>query len=168
VEVTNTNVDVLLDAAFNIPRDPRSSEYKAGARAALDQRVDEIAAGQALLTRPSAAESIVHNRKRIGDLYGLPARIIDEVVRQSPYALKPVMVKNSHEEALGGSYACFWIKDVSAVFARFAGECQRATVTQATHPFISGRFKLVRPHEVGDRPPGKADPTSGTQANLSY
>ena len=109
----------------------------------VEQRVDEIAAGQVLLTRPSAAESIVHIRIRIGKLYGLPARIVDEVIRQSPYALKPVMVKNAHADALGGSYACFWIKDVSAVFARFAGECQRVTATQATHPYVDGRFKLT-------------------------
>ena len=33
--------DQLLDAAFNVPRDPRSSQYKAGARAALVFRTEE-------------------------------------------------------------------------------------------------------------------------------
>ncbi|MFS2007941.1 Bro-N domain-containing protein [Duganella sp. CT11-25] len=130
----------------------------------VEQRVDDIAAGQVLLTRPSAAESIVHIRIRIGKLYGLPARIVDEVIRQSPYALKPVMVKNAHEDAMGGSYACFWIKDVSAVFARFVGECQRATATQATHPYIDGRFKLT---QLPSRPAGAAEPP-GPQAGLSF
>ena len=32
--------DQLLDAAFNVPRDPRSSQYKAGARAALAFRTE--------------------------------------------------------------------------------------------------------------------------------
>ncbi|SFM64246.1 ORF6N domain-containing protein [Rugamonas rubra] len=123
----------------------------------VEQRVDDIAAGQVLLTRPSAAESIVHIRIRIGRLYGLPTRIVDEVIRQSPYALKPVMVKNAHEDAKGGSYACFWIKDVSAVFARFVAECQRVTATQVIHPYIDGRFKLSIPR---DRPP------PGTQSIL--
>ena len=36
-------VDQLLDAAFNIPRDPRSSAYKAGARAALFFRIEGVA-----------------------------------------------------------------------------------------------------------------------------
>ncbi|MGK5053587.1 hypothetical protein [Janthinobacterium sp. RB2P8] len=33
--------DQLLDAAFSVPRDPRSSQYKAGARAALVFRTEE-------------------------------------------------------------------------------------------------------------------------------
>lgn len=35
-----TDVDQLLNAAFSVPRDPRSAEYKAGARAALDFRIN--------------------------------------------------------------------------------------------------------------------------------
>src|SRR5471032_2967598 len=133
------------------------------------QRVTDMADSMLMLTRPAGAESIVHIRARINAQYGLPSRIIDEVMRQSPIAPKPAgMVKHSREEALGGSYAVYWVKDVSAVFARFVGECHHATSTQATHPYISGRFKLVRPHEVGERPAVKADPTSGTQANLNY
>ncbi|SEN31834.1 ORF6N domain-containing protein [Duganella sp. CF517] len=139
----------LVDLMFEQAAMKQRLDTQGAALTTVEQRVDEIAAGQVLLTRPSAAESIVHIRIRIGKLYGLPARIVDEVVRQSPYALKPVMVKNAHADALGGSYACFWIKDVSAVFARFAGECQRVTATQATHPFIEGRFKLTPQSAAG-------------------
>jgi hypothetical protein len=32
--------DQLIDAAFNVPREPRSSQYKAGARAALAFRTE--------------------------------------------------------------------------------------------------------------------------------
>lgn len=114
---------------------------------AIGQRVDEAAQMQLLMERPTAAESIVHIRERINKLYGLPARIIDHVLRQSPYALKPFgMVKNQREEAQGGSYAVFWTKDVSAVFARFVRECVHVTATQATHPLVDGRFKLDREH----------------------
>ena len=42
VEVINADVDQLLAAAFNVPRDPRSPEYKAGAWAALDFRVNAV------------------------------------------------------------------------------------------------------------------------------
>jgi len=35
-------VDQLLEAAFNVPRDPRSPEYKDGARATLDFRVNAV------------------------------------------------------------------------------------------------------------------------------
>jgi hypothetical protein len=112
---------------------------------AIGQRVDEAAQTQLLMERPTAAESIVHIRERINKLYGLPARIIDQIIRQSPYAPKPAgMVKNQREEAQGSSYAVYWIKDVSAVFARFVRECVHATATQATHPLVDGRFKLDR------------------------
>lgn len=40
-EVTAT-VDQLFDAAFNVPRDLRSDEYRAGARAALAFRIDGV------------------------------------------------------------------------------------------------------------------------------
>lgn len=137
----------------------------AGAIAQVDQRVTDMADSMLMLARPAGAESIVHIRARINELHGLPARIIDEVMRQSPIAPKPAgVVKHSREEAQGASYAVYWIKDVSAVFARFVAECKRVTATQVTHPYISGRFKLAPPPS---RPPGAAEPP-GVQASLSY
>lgn len=112
--------------------------------AQLEQRVEENAQSQLMLARPANAESIVHIRERINKLYGLPARIIDAVLRQSLYAPKPAgMVKNTREEAMGASYAVYWTKDISALFARFVSECHRTTETLATHPLIVGRFKLT-------------------------
>jgi hypothetical protein len=117
---------------------------------AVGQRVGDLVDTMLMLARPAGAESIVHIRERINKLHGLPTRIIDEVLRQSPIAPKPAgMVKHSREEARGGSYAVYWIKDVSAVFARFANECTRVTATQVTHPYIDGRFKLL---PTRDRP----------------
>lgn len=109
----------------------------------IESRVDQIADRQVMATRPTNSESIVHIRARINKQYGLSSETINEVMRQSVYAPKPAhMVKNSHENAQGGTYAVYWIKDVSAVFARFVSECERQTATQFTHPFIVGRFKL--------------------------
>jgi len=118
--------------------------------AQLKQRVEENAQAQLMLVRPANSESIVHIRERINKRYGLPPRIIDTVLRQSLYAPKPAgMVKNTREEARGASYAVYWIKDISALFARFVDECVMETATQATHPLIVGRFKLVAP-EAGN------------------
>jgi phage anti-repressor protein len=117
---------------------------QAGALTEVRQRVTEMADTMLMLARPTGAESIVHIRARINHLHGLPARIIDEVMRQSPIALKPAgMVKHAREEAQGASYAVYWTKDVSAVFARFVAECVHVTATQAEHPYITGRFKLT-------------------------
>lgn len=116
----------------------------------VEQRVGTLADSMLMLTRPAGSESIVHLRERINKQYGLPPRIIDQVLRQSPASPKPAgMVKHSREEARGGSYAVYWVKDISDVFKRFVGECERVTATQATHPYIEGRFKLM---PARDRP----------------
>lgn len=120
------------------------------ALARIEQRVEENAQAQLMLARPANAESIVHIRERINKTYGLPPRIVDTVLRQSLYAPKPAgMVKNAREEARGASYAVYWTKDISALFARFVAECAMETATQATHPLIVGRFKLTAV-EVGN------------------
>lgn len=117
---------------------------QAAALALIEQRVEESEQHHLMLARPTNAESIVHIRDRINKLYGLPARIVDTVMRQSVYAPKPAgMVKNAREEAQGSSYAVYWTKDVSKVFDLFVAECQLVTATQATHPLIDGRFKLI-------------------------
>lgn len=36
-------IDLLIDTAFASPRDPRSPEYKAGVRAALEKRFNGVA-----------------------------------------------------------------------------------------------------------------------------
>ena len=133
-------VNVMLDNAAI----KQVQAEQATAIAHIQQQVTENAQAQLMLARPANAESIVHIRERINKLYGLPARIIDTVLRQSLYAPKPAgMVKNTREEAMGSSYAVYWTKDISALFARFVSECHRATDTLATHPLIVGRFKLT-------------------------
>lgn len=133
-------VGLMLDAAAM----KKVQAEQGAAIARIEQRVEETAQAQLMLTRPANAESIMHIRERINKLYGLPPRIIDTVLRQSLYAPKPAgMVKNTREEAKGASYAVYWTKDISALFARFVSECQRVTETLVTHPLIIGRFKLV-------------------------
>lgn len=99
-------------------------------------------------TCPSAAEPITRLRKRISKLFGLSERIVDEVMRQSPYAPKPAgMVRNEHVDADGSTYAVYWKKDVTRTFNRFAAECETVSDKFYTHPFIDGRFKMNRQHE---------------------
>ena len=98
-----------------------------------------------LSARPANSESIVHIRKRIWQIFGLSSGTVDAVMRQSPYAPKPAgMVRNEHAEADGATYAVYWQKDVTATFERFVGECRHSAGQLFTHPFIEGRFKLIR------------------------
>lgn len=133
-------VSLMLDNAAM----KRVQAEQGEAIARIEQRVEESVQSQLMLVRPANSESIVHIRERINKLYGLPARIIDTVIRQSLYAPKPAgMVKNAREEARGACYAVYWTKDISDLFARFVSECQHSTDTLATHPLIIGRFKLI-------------------------
>lgn len=133
--------------AFTMLADAERREREQNIRLSLiDDRLDKVETAQTVLTtRPSASESIVHIRKRVGKEFGLSAAVVDAVMRQSPYAPKPAgMVRNEHVDADGSSYAVFWKKDVTATFRRFVEECASVTPTMCTHPFVEGRFKLVR------------------------
>lgn len=113
-------------------------------------KVDRIEKAQTIMSsRPSNAEGITHLRARVNRSYGLSTNVIDEVMRQSPYAPKPAgMVRNDHVDAEGAPYAVYWIKDVTKTFDRFVDECKPVTAFLFTHPFIEGRFRVARKQVV--------------------
>ncbi|WP_201271855.1 Rha family transcriptional regulator [Sinorhizobium meliloti] len=124
----------------------RRQAEQAKAITAIDARVERVETAQTVLSaRPANSESIVHIRRRIWQLYGLSDATVDAVMRQSPYAPKPAgMVRNEHAEADGTTYAVYWKKDVTATFERFVAECRHSAGKLYTHPYIEGRFKLIR------------------------
>ncbi|UDU18842.1 Rha family transcriptional regulator [Sinorhizobium meliloti] len=126
----------------------RRQAEQAKAITAIDARVERVETAQTVLSaRPANSESIVHIRRRIWQLYGLSDATVDAVMRQSPYAPKPAgMVRNEHAEADGATYAVYWRKDVTATFERFVAECRHSAGKLYTHPYIEGRFKLIK-HE---------------------
>lgn len=112
--------------------------------AKVEQRIEEVAQTQLLTSRPQNAESITTLRARAAKKFGIPERVVEHVIRQTPYAPRPAgMVRNDNESAQGSTYAVYWIKDINDVMRRFAGECEMVTPAFATHPFIEGRFKKV-------------------------
>ncbi|VTZ61800.1 Rha family transcriptional regulator [Sinorhizobium medicae] len=119
---------------------------QAKAITAIDARVERVETAQTVLSaRPANSESIVHIRRRIWQLYGLSDATVDAVMRQSPYAPKPAgMVRNEHAEADGATYAVYWKKDVTATFERFVAECRHSAGKLYIHPYIEGRFKLIK------------------------
>lgn len=126
----------------------RRQAEQAKAITAIGARVDRVETAQTVLsTRPANSESIVHVRRRIRQLYGLSDATVDAVMRQSPYAPKPAgMVRNEYAEADGATYAVYWKKDVTGTFERFVAECRHSAGKLYTHPYIEGRFKLIK-HE---------------------
>lgn len=112
----------------------------------LEEKVDRVETAQTVLrSRPANAEGITHIRPRINRMFGLSSAVVDEVMRQSPYAPKPAgMVRNDHVDADGALYAVYWQKDVTKTFERFVDECRAVTAFMFTHPFIEGRFRVAR------------------------
>lgn len=112
---------------------------------AIGAKVDLIGETQLLKVKPQNAENITEIRKRIAKQFGLPVRVINEVMAQMPYSPKPAgMVKNANEKAEGSSFAVYWIRDVTTVFKRFVGDCHQVSPSKWTHPDI-GKFTRVKP-----------------------
>ena len=110
----------------------------------IQSEVKQVAETQLLTSRPQNAESITHLRTRAAKLFGLPERIVEHIIRQTPYAPRPAgMVRNDNEKADGATYAVYWVKDINDVMRRFVKECTMVTASFATHPLIDGRFKLL-------------------------
>lgn len=94
---------------------------------------------------PTDCESIERIRERIGKSTGLSHAIITKVVRDTPYApTVRVLVRNPHVDADGSHYSGFAKKEITAIFKRFVSECVQVTPTMCTHPYVEGRFRLVK------------------------
>ena len=121
----------------------KRQEQQLKAIAKIEQRIEQVEETKSLTSKPQNAESITEIRKRMAKRHGLSARIVDHVMFQTPFSPKPfAMVRNSHEEAQGSSFAVWMIKDITMIFDRFVKECQRATPTTVTHPYVDGKFKI--------------------------
>jgi len=140
-----TPAEMFLQNAQAMVAIERRQAEQDKAVALISQRVEQVAQTQLLTARPAASESITYMRPRAAKLFGLPERVVEHVIRQSPIAPRPAgMVKNDRAEAEGSSYAVYWIKDVNDVLRRFVAECEMVTACMATHPYVDGRFKLVK------------------------
>jgi phage regulator Rha-like protein len=141
-----TTAEAFASAFTMLAEQQRLQAVHDAAIKAIGTDVEQLKASVSVMSAcPTAAEPMTRLRKRIRKMFGLSERIIDEVMRQSPYAPKPAgMVRNEHVDAEGSTYAVYWKKDVTATFERFATECKLVTASLYTHHFIKGRFKLSR------------------------
>ena len=135
--------EMFLQSAQAMLEMERRQDAQDRALAVVSRTVETLADTMLMQECPSNAEPITRIRPRILKEYGLPAHVVDIVIRQLPYSPKPAgMVKNHHENASGSSYAVYWKKDVNTVFKRFVEECTKETACKATHPDIGVRFNL--------------------------
>lgn len=143
--VDNANIKARQDEQAKALADQAEvQELHSSALEQIGHRVEQIAEGHVFASCPSNAEPITAVRARINKKYGLPAWVINQVMAQMPYSLKPAgTVLNGHEQAQGAKYVIYWTRDVSLVFQRFVGECVRTTQHRARHAFVEQEFKLL-------------------------
>ncbi len=111
--------------------------------AAVQATVGQLAETRVWDHCPQNCEPITKIRARMNKRYGLPAWVVDMVMRELPLSLKVHgMVRNNHESAEGSHYEVWAVADVTRVFKQFVSECKQETAWFATHPMIPERFKL--------------------------
>ncbi|CUI48569.1 BRO-N domain-containing protein [Achromobacter xylosoxidans] len=116
---------------------------------AVQQRLDKVAETRVWDHCPQNCEPITKIRARMNKRYGLPAWVVDMVMRELPLSLKVHgMVRNNHESAEGSHYEVWAVADVTRVFKQFVSECKQETAWFATHPMIPERFKLRKESEA--------------------
>ncbi|WP_210211236.1 Rha family transcriptional regulator [Agrobacterium sp. FDAARGOS_525] len=114
--------------------------------AAIGAEVEQIKQALTILPKvPLNGELITYLRARIHDEYGLSAEIVNQVIDCTPYGLSPKFaVRNTHENAEGSVNVGYYQREVNTVFRRFVDECVQVTPTMCTHPYIKGRFRLIK------------------------
>ena len=98
---------------------------------------------------PSGFETITTIRDRINRRHGLPAWVVNLVMREVTRAPWPYAFVRSRHADEGGQPFAIWPKPaVTQRFDRFVTECAYETAERATHPEIpQGRFKIKRRSE---------------------
>ncbi len=140
-----SQIEILAQSALALVEHEKKLNALEQSHAQLENKLEQLKESTAILPkRPTNAESVCFIRMRINKKYSLPPRIVNDVLYGSPYAPKPAgQVRNNHEQAGNATYTVWYSSDVTKLFARFVSECQQVTKTQAVHPSIDGRFKLV-------------------------
>lgn len=98
---------------------------------------------------PSGFETITTIRDRINNRHGLPAWVVNAVMREVTGAPLPYAFVRSRHADEGGQPFAIWPKPaVTQRFDRFVTECTYETAERATHPEIpQGRFK-IHPRQI--------------------
>ncbi|MNU92732.1 Phage regulatory protein Rha [compost metagenome] len=135
--------EMLLAQAQLMVDQQRRLEQNEQAVSQVRQQMGQLAESRVWDHCPQNCEPITKIRARMNQRYGLPAWVVDTVMRGLPLSLKVHgMVRNNHESAEGSHYEVWAVADVTRVFKQFVAECKQETAWFATHPMIEDRFKL--------------------------
>lgn len=141
-----TPVELIAASANQLLQIERRQAEQREALAQVESRVAQVEHTRFFDSVPAGFESITSLRARIGVRHGVPAWVINEVMRALPYCPRPYgFVKSKHSDEGGKPYPVYPVADITRLFDRFVSECTYETEQFATHPDIQqGRFKLCR------------------------
>lgn len=144
-----TQAELIAASANQLVAIERQQAAQQEALERVEQRVEQVETLRFLTARPAAFESISHIRERINKRHGLPAWVIDLVMRELNRSPMPfAMVKSERAEEGAKPYPIWPTAGVTRLFDQFVAECQRVTAERATHPEIADRFKIRPERDV--------------------
>lgn len=114
----------------------------------VENRTAQLEQVRYLDSMPSGFETITTIRDRINNRHGLPAWVVNAVMREVTGAPLPfAMVRSRHSDEGGQPFAIWPKPAITRRFDQFVDQCTYVTAERATHPEIpQGRFK-IRPRQ---------------------
>ncbi len=133
----------LAHAQVMVGLERRQAEQQA-ALERVEDRTTKLEQVRYLDSVPSGFETITTIRERINRRHGLPAWVVNAVMREVTGAPIPfAMVRSKHADEGGQPFAIWPKPAITRRFDRFVAECVYETAERATHPEIpQGRFKI--------------------------
>ena len=150
IELILATAQVLADVEKRLVATEQQSKQVQGTVAkhetkflSIESDLEDVKNTSILEYCPTHAEPITAIRTRINKLYGLSTRVVDEIIRQSPLAIKPIhTIRNTNPAAKGSSYFVYAVKDVNKLFSEFVSKAEMVSLGRYKHPYIEGTFKL--------------------------
>ncbi|NQD78377.1 phage antirepressor [Pseudomonas sp. CM27] len=139
-----TQAELIAASANHLVAIERKQAEQQQALAQVEDRTSRLEQVRYLDSVPSGFETITTIRERINNRHGLPAWVVNAVMREVSGAPLPfAMVRSRHSEDGGQPFAIWPKPAITRRFDQFVEQCAYVTSERATHPEIpQGRFKI--------------------------
>ncbi|MBA6065531.1 BRO-N domain-containing protein [Pseudomonas mosselii] len=139
-----TQAELIAASANQLVVIERKQAEQEQALAQVEDRTSRLEQVRYLDTVPSGFETITTIRDRINHRHGLPAWVVNAVMREVSGAPLPFAMVRSRHAGEGGQPFAIWPKAaITRRFDQFVGQCSYVTAERATHPEIpQDRFKI--------------------------
>lgn len=139
-----TTAEAFASAFQMIAEAQRVQVQQAAEIAATNDRLDRVEQALTILDKfPPNGELITYMRPRLKKEFGISPDLTNKIL--DAFSVHPKFaVRNHHERADGGVNYGYWKREINAVVRRFIDECKQVTTAMCEHPFIEGRFRMVK------------------------